>query len=84
MVCGESVGITIIGGIKISGISNTSVSAIGDNTLQALNSVAKNNNITGNINGDFNFNNSQPFNPINIDPDGLDTSSPTVQPAELG
>lgn len=84
MAFSEPVGITIIGGVKINAIENTAIYAVGENSFQALNSVAKNNVISGQIYGDFDFNNLQPFAPTIIDPDGLDTNSPAVNTSGIG
>ncbi|MFC4556859.1 hypothetical protein ACFO3D_01395 [Virgibacillus kekensis] len=80
----EPIGITIIGGIKINSVENTSVTSVGENSFQAMNSLSKSNIITGQINGDFCFNNLQPFAPVIIDADGFDSTSPAITPTGIG
>ncbi|MFZ3579864.1 hypothetical protein [Virgibacillus sp. DJP39] len=80
----EPIGITIIGGIKINALDNTSINAIGENSFQALNSVTKNNIMSGSLYGDFNFNNLQPFGSVIIDPERIDTVVPAVTTTGIG
>jgi len=75
MPYGDPVGI-FIGGFKINSMENTASLSVGDVFYQALDSQSKNNVVTGQVNGDCNFNNLQPIASPIYDPDGIDTMMP--------
>jgi hypothetical protein len=79
----EPVGITILGGIKVTAMENTASFNFGENFLQSFDSQVKNNFINGNTFGDMTLMNLTSIASPVYDPDGVDTVMP-VNMSPLG